>query len=233
MNDLILTRQEDIINTGRIRTQPIVIIGCGGIGSHLAIALARMGAANLTIIDPDLVSIENVNSQGFDMVDVGKSKVDAIKQKIIRATGTLVKTDKTYVNEAYVFPDGNEAIYVLAVDNMESRKVIAHKISNAMRLVINPAMGAEYLTIDTYKNTSAFFEDWLVKFDKAWFTDDEAKPERCTAKATIYTTLLISGFICKIIKDEVMAEPYVKHISFDIRKNAVGAVFNSLGDSLI
>lgn len=229
----ILTRQSGIINSDWIRSKQITIVGCGGIGSHLALALARMGAENLKLIDPDVVSIENVNSQGFDMIDVGKHKVDAVKQKIIRAVGIMPTTDKRYITSASSLNFLNDgSVIVLAVDNMESRKVIADLIekTGADLLLINPAMGAEYITIDVYKTD--YYSRGLAKFREAWFSDEDGVQEDCTSKATIYTTLLISGFICKIIKDRVMSNSYMRQLTFNVKDNAIMSMFSSEDESL-
>ena len=57
-------------------------------------------------------------------------------------------------------------------------------------------MGAEFCVIDCYSG-----DNWEFAFTRAWFSDDKAVQDTCTAKATIYTTLLIGGFLSKIIKD--------------------------------
>jgi len=229
-----LLRQSDIINSDKIKTQQITIVGCGGIGSHLALALARMGAENILVIDPDVVSIENVSSQGFDMVDIGKPKVDVMKQKIIRAVGVMIKTSRKFITEAEAgsLPTDTRSIVVAAVDSMESRRVIAKllEMNTNEVLFINPAMAAEYLTIDTYE--TSYYTDWHRKFEAAWFSDDDGVQESCTAKATIYTTLLMSGFICKIIKDKVMRKDYVKQLTFDIGKNDILSMFDNNGVQL-
>lgn len=241
MNTDRLTRQADIIDSGLVTKQPITIIGCGGIGSHLALALARMGVTKMRLIDPDKVTLENVSSQGFDMNDVGKFKVDVIKHKILRAVGVMIETRTDYVNDQTELMLRYEEIIVCAVDNMESRKVIAKRIQHTFyrngcpRYFINPSMGAEYMTIDTYDLQSAEDEQcskWLDDFMKGWFTDDDGVQETCTAKATIYTTLLVGGFVSKIIKDCIMDSSYTKQVTYDIKNNTMLSLFNKEGESL-
>jgi len=223
-----LTRQADLITKSARQTR-ITIIGAGGIGSHTAIALTRMGYHNLTLIDNDVVSLSNVSSQGFDMCDVGKSKVEAVKQKTLRAVRVPIKVSNLRVNEnSYI---ESTDIVILAVDSMQSRKVI-HKLyseSTGYGNLINPAMGGEYATMNIYKNN----RDDNKEFEKAWFTDEQGVQESCTAKATIYTTLLISGFICKAVKDITMGLPYVRNMAYDIKNNAPTLMFSSTGDNLL
>ena len=47
----------------------VVIVGCGSIGSHLAMCLAKSGVSKFTLIDNDIVVAENVPRHLCDMVD--------------------------------------------------------------------------------------------------------------------------------------------------------------------
>jgi len=228
MNNEMLMRQRDLIPDGSLSTS-VVIIGCGGIGSHTAMALARMGMKDVTIIDPDTVSIHNVSSQGFDVADVGKSKVDVTRSKIMRATRTVVKTSKALVRTV---SDMNlhDDIYILAVDSMASRKDIFGLLESRNAIVINPAMGAEIMTMDVYDMTSASAND---DFKARWFSDDDGVQEECTSKATIYTTLLISSFIAKVAKDVITSNDYTRRIVYDIKNNRPTEMWSSNDDNLL
>ena len=41
----------------------VIIFGAGGVGSWCAEGLVRSGVGHLTIVDPDLVNVTNVNRQ--------------------------------------------------------------------------------------------------------------------------------------------------------------------------
>jgi len=54
----------------------ILILGVGGVGSHLAVSLAGSGVGHLTLSDPDSIDQTNLNRQFmYAMSDVGKYKV--------------------------------------------------------------------------------------------------------------------------------------------------------------
>ena len=54
------------------------IAGCGGIGSNVAVALARAGVGSLTLADRDFVELRNLNRQHYFVSDVGSLKVRAL-----------------------------------------------------------------------------------------------------------------------------------------------------------
>jgi len=57
----------------------MIIIGAGGIGSHLAIQAAMIGVEELFIIDADDLELHNLNRTLYTIDQVGELKVDALK----------------------------------------------------------------------------------------------------------------------------------------------------------
>ena len=57
----------------------IHIVGCGSVGSTIAENLARCGITKMTLWDFDTVESKNVHNQMFRQSDVGKLKVEALK----------------------------------------------------------------------------------------------------------------------------------------------------------
>ncbi|MXP49227.1 ThiF family adenylyltransferase [Pantoea sp. Eser] len=41
----------------------VVVLGCGGLGSHIILELAAIGIGNLTIVDFDEIELSNLNRQ--------------------------------------------------------------------------------------------------------------------------------------------------------------------------
>ena len=62
----------------------VVIFGVGSGGSRLAVGLARSGVEKFRLIDPDRFSIENISRHECELSDLGRFKVDAVKEKILR-----------------------------------------------------------------------------------------------------------------------------------------------------
>ena len=65
------------------RKRTVVVIGAGGIGSHLLLKLSRLGSVNHIVgIDYDTVEYHNLNRCPFTMNSIGLNKVDAIAKRI-------------------------------------------------------------------------------------------------------------------------------------------------------
>jgi molybdopterin/thiamine biosynthesis adenylyltransferase len=83
----------------RIRRTRLLIAGCG-IGSSPAVCAARMGFENFVLVDGDVVDAHNLNRQFYDFDDVGRAKVDALAEKILRINpAARVETVKAYLGE--------------------------------------------------------------------------------------------------------------------------------------
>lgn len=74
----------------KIRSGRVLIVGLGGIGSPLAIILARMGIGYLRIVDRDIVSMTDLHRQYlYSPRDVGMPKVFVAKERLERENPDL------------------------------------------------------------------------------------------------------------------------------------------------
>lgn len=68
----------------RLKLSTVGIAGCGGLGSAVAVALARIGVGRLILADFDVVEPSNLNRQQFFVDQIGLPKVDALKANLAR-----------------------------------------------------------------------------------------------------------------------------------------------------
>ncbi len=61
------------------------IAGAGGLGSNVALALTRAGVGKLIIADFDVVATTNLNRQQYFLEQVGRLKVEALKETLGRS----------------------------------------------------------------------------------------------------------------------------------------------------
>ena len=71
-------------NLQKLNDKKIAIFGIGGVGSYVAEALARVGIANLVLVDNDVVSITNINRQLVALHStLNKPKVEVMRDRIL------------------------------------------------------------------------------------------------------------------------------------------------------
>ena len=64
----------------RLENAHVAIFGIGGVGGYTAEALARSGVGKIDLIDPDRVSVTNINRQIYATTDtVGMYKTEVAK----------------------------------------------------------------------------------------------------------------------------------------------------------
>ena len=69
----------------RLKNARIGIAGLGGLGSNIAMMLARSGIGHLTLADFDSVEPSNLNRQHYMVSHLGIPKTEAIKDLILQA----------------------------------------------------------------------------------------------------------------------------------------------------
>ena len=62
----------------RLQTAKVAIVGLGGLGSNVALWLARLGVGQLLLYDFDKVELSNLNRQYYFLEDVGQYKATAL-----------------------------------------------------------------------------------------------------------------------------------------------------------
>jgi len=114
-----LSKSYEFFQPDKVRER-IHIIGCGSVGSTLAENLARCGITNFTLWDFDKVEPHNLANQMFRQQDVGKTKVEALKDILTDINPEIERTIKLEPKgwdgkllSGYIF---------LAVDSIELRR---------------------------------------------------------------------------------------------------------------
>ncbi len=66
----------------RFSVAAVAVCGLGGLGSNLAVALARAGIGKLILIDFDRVDVTNLHRQQYKAAQVGRNKTDALTENL-------------------------------------------------------------------------------------------------------------------------------------------------------
>lgn len=68
---------------GLLAKSTVLIVGCGAVGSWVAMQLAQTGVGGFVLVDADVVSMDNLNRSLFFAADVGVSKTRALRRMIM------------------------------------------------------------------------------------------------------------------------------------------------------
>lgn len=83
IDELTASQEETLDLQRRIEDSRIAIFGIGGIGTWIVNGLYQIGVGEIRIVDPDVVEETNLNRQlFFNSSDIGKYKVEVIKEKL-------------------------------------------------------------------------------------------------------------------------------------------------------
>ncbi|MCT4585651.1 MAG: sulfur carrier protein ThiS adenylyltransferase ThiF [Peptostreptococcaceae bacterium] len=66
----------------KFKNSKVAIAGLGGIGSNVALSLARVGITKMLLVDFDIVEPSNINRQVYSIFDIGRKKTQALKMHI-------------------------------------------------------------------------------------------------------------------------------------------------------
>ena len=114
----------------RFSSATVAVCGLGGLGSNIAIALARAGIGKLLLIDFDRVDITNLHRQQYKANQIGYFKTDALADTLFEiAPYTEVKTVTAKITEENFADILKEAdIICEAFDNSESKAMLANGV---------------------------------------------------------------------------------------------------------
>lgn len=80
----ILSRNTGILESDLMLTKRAIFVGCGSVGSFVALQLAKAGVGHFLLIDEDIFAYHNICRHQCGIYDVGKYKVDALKERILQ-----------------------------------------------------------------------------------------------------------------------------------------------------
>lgn len=118
----------------KLKNAVVGIAGAGGLGSNVAIALARVGVGKIIIADFDVVEPSNLNRQQYFVDQLGMPKVDAIKENLKKINPYLnVETHNVLLDTSNIPEIFSAAeIVVEAFDRAESKAMLINTILERM-----------------------------------------------------------------------------------------------------
>ncbi len=115
-------------NQAKLAKAKVVILGLGGLGSAVAQVLVRAGISQLTLIDQKKIDLPDLGRQIlYTKEDLGKSKVEAAKSKILKIIPNCIVTSLYQdINQLKKLPNAN--LFIDCLDNFATRLNVWNKL---------------------------------------------------------------------------------------------------------
>lgn len=180
-------RHRSVFSPDKFGCRQIDVIGAGATGSRIAMELAKLGVQNLHVWDFDEVEEHNIANQVFGVGDIGKSKVEALAERIENDTGLKIEAHNEEVTGRHILG----SIVFLLTDTMSSRKAIwegALRYKPAVNAVIETRMGRDEGRVYTLSPTSP---PEIELWESTLCEDEEASDSLCGARVTVGPTAVL------------------------------------------
>lgn len=210
-------------------TETLHIIGCGAVGSNVALLAAKMGFSNFVLWDVDTVENHNLANQAFDVRHVGMPKTEALKDVLNRFNPRC----KVHVNNKFFTPASAEELsgcVVIAVDSMHARQTLADALNMNIEVAVavDVRLGFDYGTVFTLDPLNF---DGMQKYSQTIVSDDAVAESPCNLK--ICTTLVyqVTGYAVHMLCSRFSALRREEQWEYD--QQAVFSLTNKLRTSTI
>jgi tRNA A37 threonylcarbamoyladenosine dehydratase len=148
---------EEIFN--QFQDVKVILLGVGGVGSFALDALYNTGIKNITIVDFDTYEDSNMNRQLGSVGNIGRIKVDALKEKYPEVTAINEKITPEWIDQF----DFSSYDYILdAIDDIKPK---VHLIQRHYKKVITTSGSAKRIDPSKieYKSIWDTFNDPFIR----------------------------------------------------------------------
>lgn len=187
-----------------IRTLDVDIIGLGGIGSHLAFNISRLGVNSIYLFDGDIIEQVNMAGQLYSKNDIGLMKSNSIDAFI--ANYSNFKDTNIYGHFDFNNYPMHE-IVLCGFDSMTARKEAfncwknynynpnTNTLNSNNCIFIDGRLAAESFQIFCITSPDQF----ITYEDEYLFSDDEGDEVVCSYKQTTYSASMIAAVMTNIL----------------------------------
>jgi len=173
--------------------RPVTLIGAGAVGSHVALALAKMGVPKLKVWDDDDVSEHNVPMSLYRPKDFMRPKVDALREIVEEFSGLVIDAHRAkYEGETPL-----EGSVVMCVDSMDARRRIwkaVCRMDTDVDLLIDTRTAAKLLwvfSIRPYDPDDAYYAHHVS------YGTREAAPHMCGTHGFMPMSLMAAACVAE------------------------------------
>ena len=142
-------KEEDLLKRNvkgiskKLKKTRVCILGLGGLGSNVAVLLARSGIGYLKLVDFDIVEASNLNRQQYRVSHIGMKKTEAMKS-IIKEINPFVETEvlDIKIDRKNIYSTvGDIEIVVEAFDRAETKAMTLEELLTDKNKIVVSASG--------------------------------------------------------------------------------------------
>jgi len=189
-----------------LQTKKIAIIGCGGLGCSLAIALGSSGIGHIDLVDFDIVGVHNIHRQvGFTTGDEGKLKCEVLKE-LIESRNPFVKVTAFDVDfDTFSITDDYYDLILDGTDNLPTRA----KIDQFSK---NKKIPWLYASVEQYHGQICFFDN--SSFQNVFNVTDH-KPGGITAPIVMHIASFQANLALRFLADLPIKKDQLNYVFFN------------------
>lgn len=194
------------------------IVGCGGIGSFAAFALAKLGVRTLKLVDFDTVDEHNVPNQLFEPRQLGQCKVSALAHNLSVATGI----HPIGINAPLEQGIPRLPIVVSALDSMAARARLWEQVRYKLdvKLFLDGRLGGEHIILYSADPSNPLD---IAGYEATLHSDADGDDLPCTARSIIDVGFAVGSLITRAVRRFYAHEPatptvYLNQATLDVFK---------------
>jgi adenylyltransferase/sulfurtransferase len=188
-----------------LQKKRIAIIGSGGLGSSLSLALGSVGIGEIHLVDFDEVALHNIHRQiAFQMGDVKKNKADVVAELIESRSNFTKVTPYVEGFEEWAMRDISIDLIIDATDNLKTRLQIDKTAKDRNTPWV-------YGSVEGFYGQVCFFKESSFTA----FQTDDIKPKGVSAPIVMNIASLQANLALKYLLGESVESDLLYYISFD------------------
>lgn len=216
------SRYADILPPDKLQSAHCLVVGVGAIGRQVALQLGSMGVGELTLVDHDKVSPENLGTQGFRPGDVGSYKVESVTSDLVLINPDLninTRADKFHVSTIPRDVDVDNYYAFMCVDSISTRKTLFDIFTRKkLKFFVDGRMSSEVVRI---LPVTPEYRSSLLSYEDSLFAEEEAHQGSCTAKSTIYTANIAAGMMVQQFSKYIRGIPLDDDVLINLLTNEI------------
>lgn len=199
-----------------LQDKKIAIIGAGGLGCSLALALGTSGIGQVEMVDFDTVGLHNIHRQvAFTLKDEGRLKAEVVVE-MIEAKNPFVKAvAHTMSFDEFKFLNNNYDLILDATDNLPVREAIDKYAKSTNTPWI-------YGSVEEFNGQVCFFENSSFQV----FNISDHKPGGITAPIVMHIASLQANLALRYLANLSVVKDKLYYLYFNKDGELITQKFN-------